>query len=321
MKKFVLLLLVAFLAFSYSANAQDPLLKEALKYYNRGQQLYSSKSYSSAINNYNTASEKLTQMDDKNGVGYCYQRISICYLKLKEYENALLYLNKALDIFEETGLKWQESYVYHDIGYTHILMDDREKALEYYNIALEIERETENKFIERITLNNIVALYNILEEEKKVLEFQKKKDNVQLEIDSFYSIYNKAVKLKNEKKYEEAKEKYIEALEFAEYIHSKEGKIYSKRRLGWVCYLLEQNEDSLKYNLEALEMAREIDDEHEISYALQNLGYTYYKIGETEKAVKSFEESYIYALRSNEKEIQKDVKWALKKIEKGKSLW
>lgn len=321
MKKFVLFLFVAFLTFSYSANAQDPLLKEALKYYNRGQQLYSSKSYSSAIKNYSVASEKLAQMDDKNGVGYCYQRITSCYIRLNDYENALLYLKKQIDVFKETGLKWQESYVFHDFGYTHYLSEDYEKALEYYNIALEIEEETENKELEKITLGNIQALYKKLEDDKKVLEFQKKKLNLILEINSFYNIYNEASKLRNGKKYKEAKEKFIEALEIAEYIHFKKGEIYSKRRLGWVCYKLEQNEDSLKYNLEALEMARKIDSRSDIAYTLQNLGYTYYKIGEVEKSVESFEESYIYALEVNAEETKRDVKWALKRVKKGKSIW
>lgn len=321
MKKFVLFLLLAFFAFLYSANAQDPLLLEAIKYFKKGSQSYSNKSYSAAIKNYNIASEKLTQMDDKNAVGYCYQRISICYTNLKEYENALLYLNKALTIFRGTGLKWEECAIYNDFGYIHYLMEDYEKALEYYNIALEIERETENKQLEKITLGNVVALYKKLGEEKKILEFQKKYENVQLEIDTFFILYKKALELRNKKKYEESRKIFIEALELAKYIHFIKGEIYSKRRLGWVCYKLELNEDSLKYNLEALEMARGIDSRYDIAYTLQNLGYIYYEIGEVEKANKSFEESYIYAIEVDEKETQRDVKWALRRIEKGKSIW
>ena len=92
--------------------------------FERGNKLFKCEDYIAAIEEY-----KLCQ-DNYNEVA-CLYNIGTCYIKLKQWEDAILYIKKAIRLREK-------SEYYFNLGYCYAKLKQNQKSIEYFKRSLEL---------------------------------------------------------------------------------------------------------------------------------------------------------------------------------------
>ena len=93
-----------------------------MDYFSEGNKLYNNQDYKRAIDFY----KKSVQENSKEACSY--YNAGVCFIKLKDYDNAITMLKKAISI---NG----ESKYYFNLGYCYAMKDITNKALLYFNLA------------------------------------------------------------------------------------------------------------------------------------------------------------------------------------------
>ena len=92
--------------------------------FERGNKLFKCEDYIAAIEEYKRC------QDDYNKVA-CLYNIGTCYIKLKQWEDAILYIKKAIRLKEK-------SEYYFNLGYCYAMMKQNQKSIKYFQKSLEL---------------------------------------------------------------------------------------------------------------------------------------------------------------------------------------
>jgi len=90
--------------------------------------------YDLAVNHYRTALQ-LTQ--SKEGQAVCYRKLGEVYEKRSDYERALSYLKKGLELLSDVP-SIEHARIYNDVGVIHSQKSEYPKAEQQFNLALEV---------------------------------------------------------------------------------------------------------------------------------------------------------------------------------------
>lgn len=93
-----------------------------MSYFKEANNLYNSKNYKDALHLY-----KKAIISNENEAASLYNA-GVCFIKLQEYENAIVYLKRAVR-------KKTESKYFFNLGYCHAMLKESKKALIYFNKA------------------------------------------------------------------------------------------------------------------------------------------------------------------------------------------
>lgn len=93
-----------------------------MNYFDKANEFYNQKQYKHAIDMYKKAMEL---NDNESSSLY---NTAVCFIKLRDFENAIQYLLNAIK------LKKESSYFF-NLGYCYAMLNDKRKALNYFNIA------------------------------------------------------------------------------------------------------------------------------------------------------------------------------------------
>ena len=93
-----------------------------MDFFNEGNKLYNNKNYEKAIDYY-----KKSVMNNENEA-CSYYNAGVCFIKLKDFDNAILMINKAISI-------QKESKYFFNLGYCYAMKENSNKALINFNIA------------------------------------------------------------------------------------------------------------------------------------------------------------------------------------------
>lgn len=93
-----------------------------MNYFSKANELYDVKNYKKAIKLYQKA------IEIKEYEAESYYNAALCHIKLKDFEKAVLLLNKAV-------LLKQDSRYFFNLGYSYALLKNNKKALIYFNRA------------------------------------------------------------------------------------------------------------------------------------------------------------------------------------------
>lgn len=91
-----------------------------MSYFEKANDLYNVKDYKKAINFYKKA------IGNQENEACCYYNAAVCFIKLKEYDEAINLIKSAL------YLK-QESKYFFNLAYCYAMINDTQKALLYFN--------------------------------------------------------------------------------------------------------------------------------------------------------------------------------------------
>ena len=186
-----------------------------------------------------------------------YNNIGVVFNRLGDYDKALIYKNKALEIRKEIlGEKHADTASsYNNIGVDYSCLKNNDESLKYYNKALEIRKEVlgEKHTDTASSYDNIGVVYNNLGEYDKALEY-----------------YLKALEIRKEVLGEK---------------HTNTATSYNN--LGTVYYSLGECDKALEYYNKALEIRKEVlGEKHpDIADSYDNMGIVYRKLGDYDKAL------------------------------------
>lgn len=97
-----------------------------MDYFKKGNCYYSNKDYKNAILMY------IKAVEEKNNEASSRYNAAVCFIKLKDYENAIVLLKSAIKINP------QGKY-YYNLGYCNLMLKNTKKALLYFNTAWSID--------------------------------------------------------------------------------------------------------------------------------------------------------------------------------------
>ncbi len=234
-----------------------------------------------------------------------YNTIGRVYDNLGNYEKALEFYNKSLDINLKTigEIHSETATTYNNIGRVYYALGNYEKALEFYNKSLDITLKTigEIHSSTAITYDNIGQVYYALGNYEKALEFYNKSLDIKLKtIGEIHSetatTYNNiGIVYKALGNYEKALEFYNKDLNIylktIGEIHSETAATYNN--IGGVHRALGNYEKALEfYNKDLNICLKTIGEIHsDTAITIWNIGVVYYQAKQYKKACDNIEKA------------------------------
>ena len=262
--------------------------------------------YDEAIEWANKAFKFAEELNDNDEIIWCCSRIGWCYDALTNYEEAVKYLSRALELgrndiwinsemayslsrngnFEEAikyGLKAIElgrddAWINYEVAWIYSALDNYDKALEYYKISKDKGKEGIEVDIE---IGRALAELGNFKESVEIFENTLKND----ELES----YDKAM-INSQIAYTYRREQnYKVALKYA-LISNEQGRddAWLNVEIGLNYFGLEDYKNALKYLLKA----HELDEKY--SFAILQIADTYKKMNEYEKVLEYLLKAYEY---------------------------
>ena len=231
-----------------------------------------------------------------------YNNIGNVYHKLGDYDKALEYHNKALEIKKDVlGEDHPNTaHSYNNIGNVYRNLGDYDKALEYHFKGLEIKKDVlgENHCDTAGSYNNIGLVYYRLRDYDKALEYQNKALEIKKDVlgenhrDTATSYNNIGVVYDYLGDYDKALEYYNKALEIRKEVlgenHYETATSYGN--LGIVYKNLGNYDKALGYHNKALEITKDVlGGKHpNTAMSYNNIGNVYRNLGDYDKALEYF---------------------------------
>ena len=94
--------------------------------FNEGNNFYNIKEYSKALTYYKRA------IENGENEACSYYNCGVCFIKLKDFDNAIIMIKKALSI-------QKESKYFFNLAYCYAMKEDTNKALIYFNMAWSLD--------------------------------------------------------------------------------------------------------------------------------------------------------------------------------------
>ncbi|WP_128546455.1 ATP-binding protein [Larkinella soli] len=113
----------------------------------------------SAIASFQKAIQYAGQINDRRMLNASYQNIAISYQMNSDFPHAILYNQKALKHFEETGDVGSQSYIQLNLGLIYSAMGDVKRAEQSLFRAIRLSRAASAPIVELYTYSNLSTLY------------------------------------------------------------------------------------------------------------------------------------------------------------------
>jgi len=219
---------------------------------------------------------KAKELGSVSEISSSYREIGISYAVRGEYDVALDYFQKALDMLRENGMdeNLEIASIYIIFGNVYLRKADYNKALEFYFKAI---RTTESAGGEDTKIascfNNIGVIYNRLDQIDKALTYFQKSLEFSDENRFVAQCHNNiGIICRRQGKLDEALEYYFRALRIREEIKDKRGIAGSYVNIGGV-YIDQKNYDkAFDWTIKSLNIFEEIDDKSSIATCCIKVG-------------------------------------------------
>ncbi|CAF4556891.1 unnamed protein product [Rotaria sp. Silwood2] len=248
----------------------------------------------------------LAQASNQSDKAYCYNELGLIKTDQGDYQNAVEFLKKTLDIYEQTLTPNHPDLAtsYNNIGWVYNNMGEYSKALSSYERSLEIRKialpPTHSDSAQ--SYNNIGLVHNNMGEYSKALEFYEKSHQIYEKALSpnhpdFATVFSNIGLVHNNMG------EYSKALEFYEKSH----QIYEKAlppnhpHLATVFSnigLVHNNMGEYSKALEFYEKSHQIYEKAlppnylDLASSFSNIGQMYQNLGEYSKALEFYEKAY-----------------------------
>lgn len=97
-----------------------------MNYFNEGNKFYNTQEYEKAIACYKKSASQ------NSNTACSYYNCGVCYIKLKNFDDAIVMLNKAIAIK-------RESKYFFNLGYCYVMKECLNTALRFFNLAWSID--------------------------------------------------------------------------------------------------------------------------------------------------------------------------------------
>ncbi|MBC7879755.1 MAG: tetratricopeptide repeat protein [Anaerolineae bacterium] len=233
-----------------------------------GNAYYSLGEYQKAIDYHTKSLQMALQIGDKQGEGAAYGNLGLVYRIVGEYQKAIEFQNKRLQIALQMGDKEAEGQAYLNLGGAYYSIGDYPKSIEFHNKSLQISLQLGDKNGEGLALGNLGLTYNFMGDYQKAIEY-----------------YNKSLKI---------------ALEAGD--RQGQGRVYGN--LGLAYYFLGDYQKAIDFHRKALQIDIQIGDKNGEGLAYGNIGLSYRSMGEYQKAIEYQNKSLQIAIQIGDKQGQ-----------------
>ncbi len=205
--------------------------REAIRYY----------TWSAEVEKHSGGDETNEYINRLGDIGYC-------YLMQNDYNHALEFFDKALELAKKTGNEEEIASNYNNIGTIYVEWGDFGKSIDQFQRAMEIDRRTSRDDQISIDLNNIGKVYELWG------------------------------------KFELAVHYYQEALVIEQKANNKARIAVRLNNLGTVYKAWKKYPEALSYLQQALVIERGLGDSVKVGKRLAYIGSTYLAMGEYEQS-------------------------------------
>ena len=244
--------------------------------------------YAEALHEYNNALKIAESNHYSQGTGLSLLNIAIAKTQLADYDSALEFALRAMNIFELEDDKEYSTSVYNNLGNIYLQLKDTDLALHYYNLILIDEQEKGNKVVVASILHNIALVYIELEEWDKALDFLERSLIIMKKSNDKFSMafcYNNLSNIFNFKEdYQKSIDYNFMALTIFEEIENPEGIANTCNLLGSTFILMERYDQAFDQFKRSLSLAKEIGLAELISEIYHALSTYYVAIGDYKQA-------------------------------------
>ncbi len=248
--------------------------------------------YKGAIKYLNTACSQLGQLKDMISLGSCYNNTGLAYYYDTNYEEALRFYLKALEI-ENYRTQIEATHTLGNIALINMQYRRWQEALTYYQQALEHATPFNKNAMISEQLINIGVAYLFNDELDKSIEYLNKANQLEKEIGNVNSLFRIAKRLGEvyveKKQFNTAIEYYQRASILSTEMSSDHTYIEITMAIGVLNAKLENFTDALVYFHEALIRAEKIQRKPFIYEAHENLYITNKDLGNFETALYHYE--------------------------------
>ena len=128
-----------------------------------------------------------SENERKSAESKCFTNLGIAYTNLGDFQKAIEYYEKSLEIVEAIGDKDEESACYTNLGFAYNMLGDFQKAIEYSEKSLEIAKNTGNRAVESGCYGSLGIAYDKLGDFQKAIDYYKKSLKITQEIEDINS--------------------------------------------------------------------------------------------------------------------------------------
>ena len=232
----------------------------------------------SAFLYYTKAEKLYTKLNDNINLGTIYVNMAIIQNYENDFLGSELSAVKALNLLRGTNEKAKIYEAYNILGVTSYGLKDYEKAIEYHTKALNLTQEASLPYTERASsLNNLGCVYQELNKHKLAISnFKEGLNNKRLFNDNpkLYAILtdNLAYSKFKLKDFSQIPKLFYESLNIRDSLKLKSGIVFSKIHLSEFYAANNDTLTSLKYAKEALQLSKEIKSSPDQLLSLKQAG-------------------------------------------------
>ena len=215
------------------------------------------------------------------------------YLRLGEYQKAIEYYEKGLEISTAIGDQSGIANKTGSLGNAYLRLGEYQKAIEYYEKGLEISTAISDQSGIANNTGNLGNVYLSLGEYQKAIEYYEKGLEISTAIGDQSGIANKTSNLGNAYlslgEYQKAIEYYKKGLEISTVIGDQSGIASETGNLGNGYLSLGEYQKAIEYYKKGLEISTAIGDQSGIANNTGSLGNAYLSLGQYKKAIEYYE--------------------------------
>lgn len=255
-------------------------------------------------------------------IATAYNNLSGTYYFMGDYQNALLYNFKTLDVRKKkqkdsttVGSKKSIASTYNNIASIYLNLSNYTKSIEYNLFALKIKEEINDSIGIARAFTNIGNVYDKMNNSAQALKFQQQGLDLMIKLKDDYgtaagynNIANIQLKVNN---YPKAKYNFEKAIEIRKRIKDDEGLYSTYNNMGELNYELKNYSEAKKYFEMAWEYFSESKDPYVRTSILINLGEVYKYVGEEKRAEEYLKQAITVAQKNKMPEIEKSAYDAL----------
>ena len=215
----------------------------------------------------------------KKGIANCYNLLGFALYKTDKYDEALIKLQTAFQLYELLGNKLNAAGMLGNMGNLYYSQDLFPKSLECFLKALKIYEEIGRKKEMAGYSGNIGAIYNSIGNNNKAIEFYDKALKINEEIGSKQGIAINLVCLGNAyldlKNYKSSEEYFEKALVYNQDLGEKKYIANNLSNIGNIKSHLGNDVKALEYYNKALLIYEKIDEKRSTGDVYSHMGYSY----------------------------------------------
>jgi tetratricopeptide (TPR) repeat protein len=248
--------------------------------------------------------KKALALEPVEGRSMILNNIAMVYKSQRDYQNAILWLKKALEVSEGSPKVIEKITVLNNLGLTYYSDGKYQEAFEYYEQALEMNKSLGDLGVKSRLLSNIGSVYfsqnnyeSALDKFQEALQISEELgdlNGVSVRFNNIASIYSQ----QGNKKL--ALEYYEKALEKVEILGDLAKKAVYLSNMALVYSDLDYKDKAAELLDLALPIDKRLDDKPRILFDLKKAGTFYKDIGEYESALKRYEEALDYYQEAND---------------------